>query len=152
MKRGRLVILLVEDDDKDIYFVRRATESGTAGHQVLGVHDGEEAILCLKGVDQYADRQRFPIPNVVLTDIKMPGMSGFELLCWLRGNPQYGIIPTIVYSSSKLETDVRKAYTLGANSYITKPASVTELVDILRVMYEYWSRCECPALPNRVPS
>lgn len=148
MKRGRLVILLVEDDDNDIYFVRKATEASEGGHTVSGVHDGDEAIRYLTGQGQFSDREKFPLPNVVLTDLKMPNMDGFELLRWLRSNPRYGIIPTIVYSSSHLEKDVREAYCLGANSFITKPLRLSEMVELLHVMYAYWSRCECPPTPT----
>src|SRR5262252_10484098 len=120
MKRGHLVILLIEDEEKDIYFVRRATEQGTAGHSVYGVRDAEEAVNYLRGKGQYADRIRFPMPNVILTDLKMPRMDGFEFLRWLRRNPDCSIIPTIVCSSSRLESDLREAYRLGANCYLAK--------------------------------
>lgn len=115
-----------------------------------GVHNGEEAVLYLRGKGQFSDRSKYPLPNVVLTDLNMPGMDGFELLQWLRRNPQYSIIPAIVYSSSHLEQDVCKAYSLGANSYIAKPTSIHDMVEILRLIYEYWSRCECP--PARQPA
>ena len=144
MKRGHLVILLVEDDENDVILVRKAIETGGAGHTVQAVTDGEQAIRYLQGIDEYADRERYPVPNVVLSDLKMPRMTGFELLRWLRANPKYSVIPTIIYSNSALESDVREAYRLGANSYIAKPPSLGALVETLRAIYEYWSRCECP--------
>lgn len=146
MKRGGLTILLVEDDDNDMFFVRRATESTGAGHALHGVHNGEEAIHYLRGEEGFSDRKKFPLPNVILTDLKMPQMDGFDFLDWLRSNPQYAVIPVIVYSSSHLEQDIRKAYSLGANSYITKPTSISEMAEILKVICEYWSRCECPPM------
>ena len=139
-------MLLVEDDDNDIFLVRKATESGGEGHAVCAVHDGLEAIDYLKGVGPYADRRRFPIPNVVLTDLKMPKMNGFEFLEWVRANSHFSVIPTIVYSSSRIDTDVRRAYQLGANSYIAKPSNLAAMVEILRTIYHYWSHCECPAV------
>ena len=145
MKRGRLFILLIEDEEHDAFFVRQATEQGTAGHILHAVRDGREAISYLKGKGQYADRQNFPLPNVILTDLKMPGMNGFDFLRWMRDNPDYWIIPIIVYSNSRLEADVRRAYRLGANAYFTKPNQLADLVEMLRLTYEYWSRCECPA-------
>ena len=147
MKRGRLVILLVEDDDHDIFFVKQATRASSAGHTVHAVHDGGEAIHYLKGEGAFRDRYQFPAPNVILTDIQMPGMNGFEFLKWLRAHPQYSIIPAMVYSSSCLEEDVREAYRLGANAYIAKPDVLKEMVEMLRLIYEFWSRCECPPLP-----
>jgi len=149
VKRGHLVILLVEDDDNDIYLVRRATGSGGAGHSVHAVHDGMEAIDYLTGVGVFADRNRFPLPNVVMTDLKMPRMGGFDFLHWLRTNPQYSVIPTIIYSSSHLERDVREAYSRGANSYIAKPSGMAQMLEILGTIYNYWSHCECPALGSK---
>ena len=148
MKRGRLIMLLVDDEENDIYFVRRATEQSDAGHTVYAVNDGEEAIRYLRGKGRYADRHKFPLPNVILTDLKMPGMDGFEFLRWLRHNAGSSIIPTIVYSSSRLEKDVRQAYRLGANCYLVKPNSLEEMVKTLHSMYEFWSRCECPPIPS----
>src|SRR5882724_6304936 len=131
MKRGRLDILLIEDDDNDIYFVKRATEQGPAGHTVHAVHDGEEAICYLRGEGPFADRKKFPLPNIILTDLKMPRMNGFEFLSWVRKHPECRIIPVLMYSSSHLDADIREAYRLGANSYITKPRGLDELVDLL---------------------
>ena len=148
MKNGRLRILLVEDEDNDIILVQRATERGGAGHTVYAVRDGEEAVHYLRGEGQYADRQKFPLPNVILSDLKMQSMDGFEFLRWLRGHPECSVIPTIVFSSSRQERDVREAYRLGANSYITKPSTAEELMQVLKATYEYWSRCECPPAPK----
>lgn len=142
-------MLLVEDDDHDIFFVRRATETSNGGHTVHVVHDGAQAIEYLRAEGIYADRERYPWPNLILTDLKMPGMDGFELLQWLHQNPYSAVIPLIVYSSSNLEADVRRAYRLGANAYIKKPGSVSELAQTLGLIYDFWSRCEIPAQPTR---
>src|ERR1051326_8365276 len=133
MKRGHLVILLIEDEENDIFFVKRATEEGAAGHKVYGVRDAEEATNYLRGKDQYGDRTKYPLPNVILTDLKMPRMNGFEFLRWVRQHPDCSIIPTIVYSSSRLEEDVQKAYRLGANCYLAKPNSLEEMIETLRL-------------------
>jgi CheY-like chemotaxis protein len=144
VKPGQLAILLVEDDENDIVLVRRAIQASGAGHRLHAVRDGEQAVAYLKGFNEFADREKFPIPNILLTDLKMPKMGGLDLLRWVRANPEYSVIPTIVYSSSDMETDVREAYRLGANSYIAKPSSLSGLVDTLRIVYDYWSRCEIP--------
>lgn len=144
MKRGKLFILLVEDDDPDIFFVKRATETEN-GHVLYAVNDGHEAIRYLRGEGNYADRRKFHLPNVILTDLKMPGMDGFAFLEWLRANPQHAIVPVVVYSNSHLEKDVREAYRLGANAYIAKPSALKDMVQMLRLIYEFWSRCEIPA-------
>jgi CheY-like chemotaxis protein len=148
MKRERLIILLIEDEESDIFFMRRATERSNGGHTLNAVHDGEEAIRYLRGEGQYGDRQKFQLPNVVLTDLKMPRMNGFDFLRWLRQHPECSIIPIIVYSNSNMESDVREAYRLGANSYIRKPSDLSQMVEILHATYEFWSRCECPPIPS----
>jgi CheY-like chemotaxis protein len=111
---------------------------------LTAVKDGEEAIDYLTGKGRYSDRMRFPLPNVIFTDLKMPGMSGFDLLEWLRANPKNAVIPTVVFSSSCLENDVEKAYRLGASSFLVKPHNLRELVRLVRTTSEYWSMCETP--------
>ncbi len=143
-----LVILLLEDESHDITFVEHAIEQANAGHRVYPVQNGEEAIRYLRGEDQFAERERFPLPNVILTDLKMPVMNGFEFLHWLRSHPECAVIPTIVYSTSRLETDVREAYRSGASAYIQKPSQLNDLVDVLRSLCDFWSKCECPPLPS----
>ncbi|HWH69788.1 MAG TPA: response regulator [Candidatus Sulfotelmatobacter sp.] len=147
MKHGSLTILLVEDEEHDIFCLQQATEKAGPAHTLNAAHDGAEAVCYLQGQGQFADRQQYSLPNIILTDLKMPGMDGFEFLQCLREHPDYQIIPVVVYSSSALEADVRKAYRLGANSYMVKPSSIFELVELLRATYEYWSRCECPPMP-----
>lgn len=148
VKRGHLFILLVEDDENDIFLVRKATQAGGEGHSLHPVHDGLEAIEYVNGAGAFGDRLKYPLPNVVLTDLKMPRMNGFEFLQWIRANEQFSVIPTIVYSNSQLESDIRRAYQCGANSYITKPTGLADMVEILRTIYAYWSRCECPQVPS----
>ena len=144
MKPGHFIILLIEDEDSDIFLLQRAAQKSGAGHSLYPVHDGEEAICYLRGQGQYGDRSRFPLPNVVLTDLKMPRLDGFGFLRWLRENPECSIIPIIVCSNSGMESDVREAYRLGANAYFKKPYEVDQLIELLRAAYDFWSRCECP--------
>ncbi len=144
MKRGNLSILLVEDDENDTFFVRRAVLHADRGHTVHPVSDATEAIKYLQGEGRYHNREEFPVPNVILTDIKMPLMDGFEFLQWLKTNRSVLIIPIIVYSSSSQERDIRRAYELGANAYITKPHSYETLASTLHSIYDFWSRCEVP--------
>ena len=112
-------------------------------HAVAG---GEEAVEYLQGRGRYADRYRFPLPNVILMDLKMPGMNGFTFLRWVRGQPHLSVIPVIAFTSSPAEADVAEAYESGANCYIVKPASLNRLVQMLATIYGFWSRCEYPAL------
>lgn len=144
MKTGSLNILMLEDEQNDVYFVRRALAKLGARHTLHAVHNGGEALRYLCGEGEYKDRSKFPMPNIIFTDLKMPGMDGFEFLRWLRDHPECLIIPTIVYSSSTQDSDVRKAYALGANSYVAKPSGLAEMTDFLKFTSEYWSRCELP--------
>ena len=141
-------ILLVEDDPNDVFFVQDAIEKSARGHKLYAVKDGDEAIAYLQGRGAYANREAYPVPNIILTDLKMPEMDGFEFLQWLKEHPECGMIPAIVFSSSRQDADVRKAHRLGANAYIMKPTSLAELVDVLRTTYEFWSHCERPPMPK----
>jgi CheY-like chemotaxis protein len=143
---GRLDILLLEDDEHDIFFVRRALERCSTQHRLAAVHDGEEAIAYLRGESDFADRERFPIPNVIMTDLNMPRMNGFQFLKWLREHEECSIIPTIVYTSSNLDVDVQTAYRMGANSYIVKPSDLNRMVEILGTLAAYWTLCERPLI------
>ena len=146
MSRG-LCILFVDDDPNDQLLVRTASKHFGLELSLQVVRDGEEAIAYLTGAREFADRMRFPFPNVLLTDLKMPGMNGFELLQWLRDNPQHSVVPTIVFTSSRIESDVRRAYELGANSFMVKPQGLKQLMEAMRITLEFWSRCE--RLPAR---
>jgi CheY-like chemotaxis protein len=97
-----------------------------------------EAIAYLNGEGIYADRARYPFPEVLLLDLKMPRMTGLELLAWIRDHPDFRIIPTIIMTSSRLDLDIEKAYNLGANTYMIKPSSFDELGRMVRAAHEYW--------------
>jgi len=141
----RATILVIEDDSNDLFFIKRAFSSLGNRNTMQAVGDGAEAIDYLRGVDDYADRERFPLPALILMDLKMPRVDGFEFLAWLRREPGLRIIPVVVFSSSNLDSDVRRAYELGANSFIVKLQDHTELPEVLRTLAIYWlDVCETP--------
>lgn len=144
MKQPSLVILLLEDDDNDIFFIQRATTKAHANHRLQAVHNGEEAVKYLRGDRHYADRLKFPLPTLILTDLKMPRMDGLEFLRWRRASLRWSLVPAVMFSGSGLEKDVREAYRLGVNSYFTKPSDHTQLVETLRVIFQYWAMTERP--------
>lgn len=131
-------ILLIEDDDNDILLVRRALEKARLVNSLQVVSDGEEAVAYLSGAGKYADRRRYPLPALVLLDLKLPRRSGFEVLAWLRKQPGLKRTRVVVLTSSRNGTDVNRAYELGANSYLVKPVRFEDLVDLLKMVHLYW--------------
>lgn len=138
-------ILIVEDDENDAMFVSIALRRNNVSSRIIILRDGLEAVHYLRGDPPYQDRFANPLPNVIYTDIKMPRFDGFALLAWLKAHPECSIIPTLVMSSSAEDSDVRQAYTLGANAYIVKPNSIEDLTRILRITIEFWNVCLKPA-------
>jgi CheY-like chemotaxis protein len=135
---GRATILIVEDDSGDAFFLEKAFERILANCAVNRVCDGEEAKAYLQGTDKYSDRRAFPLPSVILLDLRMPKMDGFEFLAWLRNDPNLRIIPAVVYSSSDNPADVRKAYEMGANSFLHKRLSMNAVQETMRSFARYW--------------
>jgi CheY-like chemotaxis protein len=136
------VLLLVEDNPIDAYFVEREFKQCPVHVHLRHVRDGAEAIRYLEGQDEYADRQTYPLPNVILLDFKMPRLNGVEFVEWLRSKapmPQR-VIPIVVMSSSTLQEDVERAYAAGANSYLAKPVDWDTFRERLKVFGIYW--CE----------
>src|SRR5262245_27723433 len=144
-RNGQFKILLVDDSLDDTFLIRRTLEKAGMGKLCNVVADGQEAIEYLCGEGVYADRATHPFPTVILSDLKMPRMSGFELLRWVRKHPECAVIPTILFTSSAIESDVQQAYQLGANAYMVKPTSPEEFEELLYLTCQYWTRCERPS-------
>lgn len=142
-----LRILMADDSEEDRFFVQRALEASGVGRFFFGVRDGQEAIDYLEGIGAFADRKAYPFPNVLLLDLKMPRLAGFDVLKWLSAHPECKVIPTIMFSSSAMESDVHQSYVLGANAFMVKPTSPEELRNLIGLMYTFWSRCETPPPP-----
>jgi CheY-like chemotaxis protein len=138
---------MADDSEEDVFFVKRALEQSKVAHFFHAVPDGSQALAYVKADGQYADRQAFPFPNVLLCDLKMPGMDGFDVLRWLRDHPRCKVIPTIMFSSSAIEADVLQSYVLGANAYLEKPSSLDDLSTTIQFLYQFWSRCQVPMAP-----
>jgi CheY-like chemotaxis protein len=140
VKDGDFTILLAEDDENDAWLVKRALNSANIHNPIHVVSDGAEAIAYLRGDGQYANRLRFPLPKLLLLDIKMPRCHGLEVLEWVRGNEENGLnrLPIVIMSSSNLQRDVDRAYELGVNAYLVKPNAFQELVKTLRTTTEFW--------------
>jgi CheY-like chemotaxis protein len=139
----------VEDDPNDVFLVEH--EFKRAPHlRLVHVGDGREAVRYLIGEGEYADRQKHPLPDVILLDLKMPGFSGFDFLEWLHSESpgDQRLIPVVVMSSSSLQEDVRRAYALGVNSYITKPVDWKTFRERIQLLGIFWSEhAETPEIP-----
>jgi CheY-like chemotaxis protein len=141
--------LLAEDDLNDVLLVEREFKRAPAQLRLKAVRDGIEAKDYIGGQGEFAKRDRYPLPDVILLDLKMPRMNGFEFLQWLRSEaPEHTrVIPVVVMSSSSVEVDVKRAYALGANSYLVKPVSWSEFRERIRALGVYWAEhVETPPL------
>ena len=139
-----LAILCVEDDENDVWMMLRVFKKLGLSSPVHVCRDGEEARAYIQGSGTYGDRARFQFPNLIISDLKMPKMGGFEMLEWLRTETPYAALPVIVLTSSKEEADIHRAYQLGANSYAVKPRDLTGLENFIKATVEYWVWCESP--------
>lgn len=125
-------VLLAEDSPAAIILVERAFRRSGMDYALQIVRDGREAVYYLNGDGRYGDRVQYPLPVLLMTNIKMPNLSGFELLTWVRRKPEFQSLPVVVISSSELDSDSNQAYELGANSYLVKPISTEALIEVLR--------------------
>ena len=135
---NRTVVLHVEDDANDVTLVQHAGRKASGQLLLQSVLDGDEAISYLSGTNPFTNRQQFPLPHFVLLDLKMPRVNGFEVLAWARKSEKFRRLPIVVLTSSNHEADVKKAYDLGANSYLVKPVGFEALVDLMRTVDLYW--------------
>lgn len=133
-------ILVADDDTHDTMLVRMAAQRAAVGLRLECVSDGEQAIDYLLGRARYADRQSHPFPCMMLLDLKMPRLSGFDVLDYVRREPELRCLPIVVFSSSDDPKDIKRAYEAGANSYLCKPHSNDDLSALLKALEEYWCK------------
>jgi CheY-like chemotaxis protein len=134
------VVLIVEDDADTIQLIRLSLLKSGFGNKVLAVRDGEEAVDYLLGQNKFASRLDYPLPQLILLDLKLPRMDGFEVLKWLRTWPPGQRIPVVVLTNSVLQCDLSSAYAAGANSYLVKGADAHELMGQMSLIGEMWPR------------
>lgn len=144
MKKLNPTILVIDDSEDDRFLVDKAFKKIGVTDPIHLLSDGTEAIRYMMGEGKYADRQKYAYPTFILTDLKMPGTDGFSVLEFLKHNPEWAVIPTIVFSASTDLDDIKKAYMLGASSYHVKPRTHGALMHQLAVLHAYWLTCEVP--------
>ena len=143
--RQQCTILIVDDDENDIFFTKRAFTEINVHCTLQVLKNGQEVVDYLAGHSEYADRAKYPLPIMILMDLKMPIMDGFQVLAWLRSSAGVKVIPTILFSSSDLPSDITRAYELGANSFMTKSVTYDGLLLKLQTLSQYWlEHCKHP--------
>lgn len=129
----RRIILLAEDNPDDVLIFQIAFRRAVLPYDIYVVRDGQQVIEYLTGLNQYGDRHRFPFPDMLVLDLKMPITSGFEVLEWLREHPEFQEVRVVILSSSDDTRDVRKASDLGAGTYFVKSPRLLDVIQHLRV-------------------
>ncbi len=131
-------ILLAEDDDNDIFFLKRALQTAGLRNPLTVARNGQEAIDYLTRVLNPPPRSKEKTPGLVLLDLKMPLLDGFDVLKWLKSKPELKSMPVVVLSSSAHEADITRARDLGAADYRVKPSEFQNLVKIVRELHSQW--------------
>jgi CheY-like chemotaxis protein len=134
----RQTILVAEDEANDVFLMRQAFAKALSRAALQFVAHGEEALAYLRGKEPYANRQKFPFPAILLLDLKMPRMSGLEVLAEIRNDPGLKRLTVVILTASDKQRDVDLAVELGANSYLVKPASLDQLASVLQRVEDYW--------------
>ncbi len=145
----RKPILLVDDDENDIFLMQLALKDAQVTAPMVAVRTGQEAIDYLSGEGFYGERSKYPLPRLVLIDLHMPGLDGFEVLEWLQRHPQGPRFFPVVLSASGLECDRERAAALGACDYRVKPNTFDELVQIVREIDLLWLQAAPAPLPEK---
>jgi CheY-like chemotaxis protein len=140
------LILLVEDREDDVVLIRHAFERVKADSKIHVCRDGEEAIEYLEGKGRYSNRDEYPLPRLVLLDLKMPRVDGFEVLEWIRQRDGLKSLIVVVLTSSHDMKDISRAYALGAKSFMIKPLDFENTAALADLINRYWLR------HNRTPA
>lgn len=138
MTPERTTILIVEDNPTDVMLIRRGFDKAKIANPLQIVNDGDAAVDYLAGAGAYVDRRQFPLPILMLLDLKLPRRSGLEVLEWLRAQDTLKRLPVVALTSSQQDRDVNAAYDSGVNSYLVKPVEFNGLIEMLKTVNLYW--------------
>ncbi|HEY9154670.1 MAG TPA: response regulator [Opitutaceae bacterium] len=150
MNNPKHSILIVEDEPVDAELLERSFKQLGLMNPLHWVTNGEEAVRYIEGRGEFQDRAIHPFPRVIITDIKMPEMTGLELLRWMHANPKYRVVPVVVFTSSVRQSDVDEAFNYGASAYIAKPIGLAELNRAVKIIVDYWSLSLLPSISEQV--
>jgi CheY-like chemotaxis protein len=134
----RAVILLAEDEEDYVLLIKRAFSRANILNPLYVVWNGEEVIYYLKGQGKYSNRAEYPLPDLLLLDIKMPRVNGFEVLTWIRQQKELSGLRVLMLTSSDEIRDVNRAYQMGANSFLVKPSDFDDLAELSRLINDFW--------------
>jgi CheY-like chemotaxis protein len=131
-------ILIVEDTEDDVFFLKRALKDSGIHHPHSVVVDGQQALDYFQGKGEYADRSKYPIPFLVLLDLKLPYVMGLEVLKWIREQPEYNSTLIVVLTSSQQNSDMEETFRLGGNAYLIKPPTRVKLLEMIENLRDKW--------------
>lgn len=146
---SNFTILMAEDNEDDVFFMKRAAKAAAIDLPIHVALNGQEAIDYLDGKAHFADREKFPLPFLAFLDLKMPHRSGLEVLEWIRRQPGLQTMLVLILTTSREESDVQRAYRLGVNAFLVKPPNAGQLTELMRLVRAFW--IENPQLAFSVP-
>jgi CheY-like chemotaxis protein len=142
-------ILIVEDDPNHCELIKEAIKDANGSNRVMAIGNGSEALQFLQREGGYMDEEKFPMPDLIILDIGLPGMSGKDLLREIKANERLQSVPVVMLTSSARYEDIHECYMMGANSYVTKPICHGDMVKIIRAIPSYWMRVnKLPCVPK----
>jgi CheY-like chemotaxis protein len=139
-------LLYIEDEETDVMLFQLAMQQARITSPLFTVGDGEQAVAYLQGSGQYANREKYPIPALVLLDLNLPRLSGMKVLEWIRGQPEYADLPVLIYTSSGQPAEQEQAQNLGANDYLVKPVRLEQIAELVRQAKQKWLQPGSPRL------
>jgi CheY-like chemotaxis protein len=131
-------ILIVEDTEDDVFFLKRALRDSDIHHPLSVVVDGQQALDYLQGNGIYADREKYPLPFLILLDLKLPYIMGLDVLKWIRQQHVHSTILVVVLTSSQQNRDMDETYRLGGNAYLVKPPTRVKLMEMMESLRDRW--------------
>jgi two-component system response regulator len=137
-RRKQVTILIAEDDDDDFLLAEDALRDGRIVNRLERVSDGQQLLDYLRGENGFADRDQFPFPSLLLLDLNMPKLDGREALAAIKGDPDLRALPVVVMTTSRDEEDVMRSYDMGVSSFIRKPVTFEQFVNVVKVFGQYW--------------